>query len=42
MIEFTEGGSHYRGYTGGHFFRDGLEIPAMMFYEVLRARHPRH
>ena len=41
MIEFMEGGRHYRGYTAGHCFCDGVEIPAQVFYEVMRSRHPK-
>lgn len=41
MIEFTQDGKHYRGYTGGHYFRDGVEIDSKVFYEVMTSRHAR-
>lgn len=40
MIEFTQQGRKYRGYTGGHYFCNGIEITPAEFHAALLAQHP--
>ena len=40
MIEFTQNGVTYRGYTSLHYFADGLPVSAEQFRAALVAQHP--
>jgi len=41
MIEFTEGGKRYRGYTSGRYFCEGIPIDAETFRRALYAKRAR-